>query len=65
MPKSGFVTLKVYDLLGREVSTLINEIKDAGTHRINLNGEGLASGIYIYKINTGGFTAVKKMTLIK
>ncbi|KUO59947.1 hypothetical protein APF79_09235 [bacterium BRH_c32] len=65
MPKSGFVTLKVYDLLGREVSTLVNEIKDAGRHQINLNGAGLASGIYIYKINTGGFTAVKKMTLIK
>jgi subtilisin-like proprotein convertase family protein len=65
IPKSGNVTLKVYDLLGREVRTLVNEKKEPGTYEVEMDGTNLASGIYLYKIEAGNFTAVKKMMLIK
>ena len=62
---SGPVTIKVYDVLGDEVATLINEEQPAGRYEINFNATGLASGIYFYKINTGSFLSTKKMNLIK
>ena len=65
IPKSGFVTLKVYDVLGREVSTLVNEIKNAGTYKVDFNASNLSSGMYFYKVSVNGFTDVKKMMLIK
>ncbi len=65
IPKSEHVTLKVYDELGREVSTLVNENKEAGQHRVNFNGANLASGIYYYRISAGDFTEVKKLMLLK
>lgn len=65
MPKDGFVTLKVYNLLGKEVTTLVNEFKTKGQHSINFNANDLSSGVYIYTLNVNGFTASKKMTLIK
>ncbi|MFA7288457.1 MAG: T9SS type A sorting domain-containing protein [Melioribacteraceae bacterium] len=65
MPRSGLASLKIFDILGREIATLMNEIKDAGTYKVTWNGSGLSSGIYIYKLTTGDFTSVKKMTLIK
>lgn len=63
--KSGQVTLKVFDVLGREVITLVNTVQDAGNHTIQLNATRLASGMYIYRIESGSFTAVKKMMFLK
>jgi hypothetical protein len=65
LPKSGFVTLKVYDLLGKEVATLVNEVKKVGNYSVNFNGESLSSGMYIYKLESNEFTMTKKMMLIK
>jgi N-acetylmuramoyl-L-alanine amidase len=59
------VTLKVYDMLGREVATLVNEDKEPGKHVVNFYAEGLASGIYIYRIQAGNFVASKKLILLK
>jgi hypothetical protein len=65
LPKSGSVKLVVYDLLGSEVTTLINEHMEAGNHSATFKGDNLASGVYFYKIVAGDFTDVKKMLLIK
>ena len=63
--KSGFVSLKIYNVLGKEVSSLINEFKPAGEYSVEFNASGLTSGIYFYKIISGDFTDVKKMVLMK
>ena len=60
-----FVTLKVYDLLGREVATLVNEEKPAGSYDIEFNASQLASGIYFYKLQAGNFVQTRKMILMK
>ena len=65
LPKSGQVTIKVYDVLGNEVKTLVNEYKPAGGYSINFDAGKLGSGVYIYRITAGGYTSAKKMTLIK
>jgi hypothetical protein len=65
IPKSGLVTIKVYDVLGKEISTLVNEQKIAGTYAVDFNASNFSSGIYFYKISVNGFNEVKKMTLIK
>ena len=65
IPKSSLITLKVYDILGREISTLVNEEKPAGSYQVEFNGSRLASGIYFYKIQAGNYSSVKKMILIK
>jgi len=65
LPKSGFVSLKVYDLLGREIQTLVNEIKSAGNYGIDFNASSLNSGIYFYRLETEGFSQTMKMLLIK
>ncbi|MBK8553230.1 MAG: T9SS type A sorting domain-containing protein [Ignavibacteria bacterium] len=61
----GLVTLKVYDLLGKEVATLVNERLNAGTYKYNFDGSQLTSGIYFYTLKAGEFTATKSMLLIK
>ncbi|MGA3288327.1 MAG: T9SS type A sorting domain-containing protein [Bacteroidota bacterium] len=63
--KTGLVSLKVYDLLGREVATLVNEVKEAGNYPIEWNAAGFGSGIYFCKMQSGSFTATKKMILMK
>ncbi|MBZ0199796.1 MAG: T9SS type A sorting domain-containing protein, partial [Ignavibacteriaceae bacterium] len=66
--KAGLVTLQVYDILGREVKTLVNEVKAAGNYEVNFNATStgsLASGMYIYKLTAGSFTKVNKMLLLK
>ena len=63
--KGGFVTLKVYDVLGKEIATLVNENKPAGFYEVDFNASPLTSGMYIYKIQSGSFTDVKKMLLTK
>ncbi|MGE5861655.1 MAG: CHRD domain-containing protein [Ignavibacteria bacterium] len=66
IPEKTNVSLKVYDILGREVMTLLNEVKEPGIYNINFNAAGFSSGVYIYKLSTGnGNVSVKKMTLIK
>ncbi len=65
IPKSGFVTLKVYDVLGNEVTALVNEEKLAGRYNINFDGNKLASGIYLYVLRTGDFVQSRKMLLLK
>ena len=63
--KSGHVSLKIYDLLGREVKTLVNETKKPGNYKIEFNADNLPSGIYFYKIASNGYSSVKKMILLK
>ncbi|HPS64372.1 MAG TPA: T9SS type A sorting domain-containing protein, partial [Ignavibacteria bacterium] len=63
--KPGLVTLKVYDMLGREVASLINEFKQAGYYSMDFNASGLSSGVYFYKLQANDFTDIKKMVLIK
>jgi len=57
--------LKIYDILGKEVTTLINEVKNAGTYEAVFNGTNLSSGVYFYKLETTGFVDTKKMFLLK
>lgn len=65
LPSSVFVTLRVFDVLGREVSTLVSEQLSAGNHAREFNSVGMSSGIYFYRLQAGSFTQTKKMTLIK
>ena len=59
------IRIKVYDVLGREVKTLVNESKQAGNYEVHFNAAGLASGIYLYRIESGNFVQTKKMILLK
>ncbi|HRI47692.1 MAG TPA: T9SS type A sorting domain-containing protein [Ignavibacteriaceae bacterium] len=59
------VSLKVYDVLGKEIATLVNEEKPSGRYSTNFNGKGLSSGIYYYKLTIGGNTQIKKMILLQ
>jgi hypothetical protein len=65
IPKQGFVSIKIYDLLGREISSLVNEVKQAGYYFVDFNGSNLASGVYFYKMESNGFTDTKKFILMK
>ena len=65
IPQSAEVTLKVYNALGQEVSTLINQFMESGLHTINFDASKLNSGIYFYKLDAGQYSDVRKMTLIK
>ncbi|MDP2364749.1 MAG: T9SS type A sorting domain-containing protein, partial [Ignavibacteria bacterium] len=58
-------TLKVYDILGREVATLINEYKPAGSYEQVFNASSIASGVYVYKLQAGDYINSKKMLMIK
>lgn len=63
--EGSFVNLKVYDVLGREVATLVNEIKSPGLHSVVFDGANLASGIYVYRLGAGAVTVSRKMILLK
>ncbi len=65
IPKSSFVTIKVYDIIGREVAALVNEEKPAGNYFITFNASNLASGIYFYRMQAGNFVDTKKLLLLK
>jgi len=65
IPELSFVTLKVYDVLGSEIITLVNEEKLAGTYQVSFNGAQFTSGVYIYKLESDYFVDVKKMILLK
>ncbi|MBI3787057.1 MAG: T9SS type A sorting domain-containing protein, partial [Ignavibacteriales bacterium] len=60
-----FVSLKVYDLLGREVATLLNERKSPGTYKITWDASHLPSGVYLYRMTAGSFVETKKLVLMK
>ncbi|MEX2605604.1 MAG: pectinesterase family protein, partial [Gracilimonas sp.] len=65
LPKTGHINISVYDLLGRKVTTLVNERKQPGEYEINFDASNLASGIYFYRIEANNFSQVNKMTLMK
>lgn len=65
LPEAASVSLKVFDVLGREVQTLVNDVKNAGTYTVEFNANNLPSGVYIYRIETPNYSSVKKMLLIK
>ena len=65
IPKSSDVSLKVFNVLGQEVATLVNQQQNAGFYSVNFDAGSLASGIYIYRIQAGSFVSTKKMTLLK
>lgn len=65
LQQTGVTTLKVYDLLGREVATLVDGVTSIGNHSISFSGEQLSSGVYFYRVNSGSFVATKKMILQK
>ena len=65
LPVGGKVTLKVYNLLGQEVQTLVDEIQDAGFKSVEWDASGAPSGVYYYRINAGSFSQVRKMLLVK
>ncbi len=65
MPNSGFVKLAVFDITGKEVAVLVNENLNAGTYNIDFDASHLASGTYFYRMETNGFSEVKKMVLVK
>ena len=65
IPQRSDVSVKIYDVLGNEVASIINETKDAGKYNINFNASKLSSGVYFYSIKAGDFTATKKMTFLK
>ncbi len=65
VPQNGPVTIKLYDVTGREVATLVNEVKTVGSYDLKFNASGLASGVYIYRMIAKDFVSVKKMSILK
>ena len=65
IPQNGLVTLKIYDILGKEVATLVNEQKNQGRYSVNFDASRLASGVYIYQIRVNDYVSSKKMLLLK
>jgi len=64
LPHDGHVLLKIYDMLGKEVATLINEKQPKGDHCIEFNASVLSSGMYFYQIQSGGLAETKKMIVL-
>jgi hypothetical protein len=65
IPVSGYVSLKVYDMLGREVTTLVSKYVQAGIYEVGFDGSDFAGGLYFYTLNAGEFADTKKMLLVK
>jgi hypothetical protein len=65
LPTAGMTTIKVFNLLGQEIATLVNEVQAAGSYTVRFNASTLASGLYFFRIQSGAFSAVKKMVLVK
>ena len=63
--QGGMTVLKVYDILGKEIATLVNEKQSAGTYEVTFDGSKLSSGIYFYTLTTGEFKETKKLILLK
>jgi len=65
IPKTGIVTIKIFDVLGKEIRTLLNEEKSVGTYKVEFNVSNLTSGIYLYRMQSGNFRETKKLILLK
>jgi len=65
VPQESFVSLKVYNILGKEVASLVSNQVEAGIHEVNFNASNLSSGMYFYTIKAGNFTATRKLLLLK
>jgi hypothetical protein len=65
LPADGFVSLKVFDILGREVTTLVHEEQKADYHKATFDAGGLASGTYFYRLQAGTFTSVRRLLILK
>ncbi|MBK6875021.1 MAG: T9SS type A sorting domain-containing protein [Ignavibacteria bacterium] len=65
LPQDNFVTIKVYDVLGKEVLTLVNEYKQAGRYLVSFNAANFSSGIYFYTIQAGEYEYTRRMTMLK
>jgi len=65
LPKSSFVQLKIYDILGKEVANLVNEEQQSGNYKVEFNASTLASGIYFYRLQSGSFVETKKLVLLR
>jgi hypothetical protein len=65
LPKQGFVTLKIHDVLGRVVQTLVEKTQEAGMYRVRLDASGLSSGVYFYRLAAGSFIETKKLVLLR
>ncbi len=65
LPKDGLITLEVYDILGRKITTLVNEHRNAGRYEQTFDASSLVSGVYVYKLHAGEFVSSKKMILLK
>ena len=65
LSRGSFVSLKVLDILGRELRTLVNEEQSTGGHELQFNAEGLSSGMYFYRLRAGNQTLTKKMLLVQ
>jgi len=64
-PGPGLVTLRVFDILGREVSSLVNAVQPAGSHSATFSGSGMGSGVYVYRLTTPYGSLVKSMILLR
>jgi hypothetical protein len=65
IPEEAAITIKIYDITGTEIETLVNEEKRAGTYELTWNAENLPSGVYFYQLTAGSFVETKKMLLLK
>jgi len=65
LPQDGVVTIKIYDILGQEVRTILNKFKQADRYEVNFNAVGLASGVYIYRMKINDFAESKKMIFLR
>lgn len=65
IPRDGYVTLKVYDMIGNEVATLVNGVQNSGTYEVTFDASGLTSGVYMYELQADNFVSVKKLLLMK
>ncbi|MCH9007152.1 T9SS type A sorting domain-containing protein, partial [candidate division KSB1 bacterium] len=65
LPRSNFVTLTIYNLIGKEVQTLVQEFQPSGSYSVNFNAAHLSSGVYFYRLETGGLVQTNKMILLQ
>ena len=65
IPKEGNVRLTIYSAIGKKEATIVNEYKPAGNYSVQFNGSNLASGIYLYRLESGNYSAAKKFILMK